>query len=324
MRVLVCGGAGYIGSHMAKYLAEQGHSVTVLDDLSTGHRESVRWGKIVVGSVLDRAFLDSVFSSDHYDAVMHFCARSLVYESMLDPLLYYRTNVAGTLTLLEAMRSFGVDRLVFSSTAAIFGSPVTDIIDESHVRAPINPYGMSKLICEHMIEDAVRSFGLRAVALRYFNAAGASLDGKIGESHCPETHLIPNVLKSLIGRAPKLKVFGDDYPTRDGSCVRDYVHVEDLASAHLAAISLMSQTEGFHKFNLGNGAGFSVFEVISAAERVCGQPVPFDLVARRAGDPPSLVASSVSARNVLGWQPKHSDLEEIIGSAWRWHCSPAY
>jgi len=324
MRILVCGGAGYIGAHMVKCLAEHGHEITVFDNLATGHRAAVQWGTLVVGDVLDRAALDAVFALRRHDAVMHFCARSLVGESVVEPYVCYRNNVVGTLTLLEAMRTAGVDRIVFSSTAAVFGNPLHDPIDEDHPTAPINPYGASKRMCERLLEDAAAAYGLRSVALRYFNAAGADPAGRIGESHQPETHLIPNVLRAALGQGPALKVFGDDYPTRDGTCVRDYVHVDDLAAAHLAALSLMEDTPGFHAFNLGNGAGFSVREVIAAAERVCGRRIVCEPAPRRPGDPPTLVASGARARELLGWQPGYTELDAIIETAWRWHRAPAY
>ncbi|MDE1899011.1 MAG: UDP-glucose 4-epimerase GalE [Xanthomonadaceae bacterium] len=324
MRILVCGGAGYIGAHMVKCLAGHGHEITVFDNLASGHRAAVQWGTLVVGDVLDRAALDAVFALQRHDAVMHFCARSLVGESVVEPYACYRNNVVGTLTLLEAMRAAGVDRIVFSSTAAVFGNPVTDPIDEDHPTAPINPYGASKRMCERLLEDAAAAYGLRAVALRYFNAAGADPAGRIGESHQPETHLIPNVLRAVLGQGPALKVFGDDYPTRDGTCVRDYVHVDDLAAAHLAALALMADRPGFHAFNLGNGTGFSVREVIAAAERVSGRRIECASAPRRAGDPPTLVASGARAREQLGWRPRYSELDAIIETAWRWHRAPAY
>ena len=324
MQVLVCGGAGDIGSHVAKQLATSGIEVTVLDNLSTGHREAVRWGRLIKADLMDPPALDSVFSGRRFDAVMHFCARSLVGESMAQPYAYYANNVAGTLNLLEAMRKHGVNRLVFSSTAAVFGLPLSDSIDESHPMAPINPYGASKAMVERILADAVQAHGLGSVSLRYFNAAGASADGDIGESHQPETHLIPNILRAALGTGPRLKVFGNDYPTADGTCVRDYIHVDDLAQAHMLALDLLASRPGAHAFNLGNGHGFSVNEVIQATRQVIGRPVPFDLAPRRPGDPPTLVASSACAQAILGWQPRHTLLEPIIESAWRWHRAQAF
>lgn len=323
-RVLVCGGAGYIGSHMAKWLAAHGAEPVVLDNLSTGHREAVRFGPLVEADLLDPASLDAAFAAGPFEAVMHFCARSLVGESVQQPLAYYENNVAGTLNLLQAMRRHGVDRIVFSSTAAVFGEPVAATIDEDHPKTPINPYGASKLMVERMLADAAQAYGLRSVTLRYFNAAGASADGDIGEAHTPETHLIPNVLRAALGDGSRLKVFGDDWPTPDGTCVRDYIHVDDLAQAHWLALDHMAAHGGAHAFNLGNGRGFSVREVIAAAEAASGRTVAFDIAPRRAGDPAVLVAASDRAREVLGWSPRHADLAEIIDSAWRWHCRPAF
>ncbi|WP_019398129.1 UDP-glucose 4-epimerase GalE [Pseudoxanthomonas sp. GW2] len=324
MHFLVCGGAGYIGSHMAQWLAAQGHQVTVLDNLSTGHREAVRWGELVEADLLDPASLERAFAGGRIDAVMHFCASSLVGESVREPYAYYRNNVAGTLNLLEAMRRHGVERLVFSSTAAVFGNPVSELIDEDHPKSPINPYGASKLMVERILADAASAYGLRSIALRYFNAAGALPQHGIGEAHACETHLIPNVLKAALGHGPALKVFGEDYPTPDGTCVRDYVHVQDLAQAHALALDYMDTHPGAHAFNLGNGRGFSVREVIAAAAEVAGRDIPCEAAPRRAGDPAVLVASSVRARRELGWSPEWTDLHAIIESAWGWHRDQAF
>ncbi|MDR6094778.1 UDP-glucose 4-epimerase [Stenotrophomonas sp. SORGH_AS321] len=317
--ILICGGAGYIGSHMSHWLHDQGHRVTVLDNLSTGHRGAVRWGDFIHADLLDPASLDRALAGGRFDAVMHFCARSLVGESVTQPYAYYLNNVAGTLNLLEAMRRHDVGRIVFSSTAAVFGNPVADLIDEEHPKAPINPYGASKLMAERILADAAHAYGLRSVTLRYFNAAGALPDQGIGEAHLCETHLIPNVLKAALGDGPALKVFGDDYPTPDGTCVRDYVHVQDLAQAHALALDFMESSAGAHAFNLGNDQGFSVREVIATAAKVSGKPVPFEVAPRRDGDPASLVASSAKARAQLGWVPRWTELGPIIESAWRWH-----
>lgn len=324
MHVLVCGGAGYIGSHMAKWLASRGIGVTVLDNLSTGHREAVGPGTLVEADLLRPETLGPVFAATRFDAVMHFCARSLVGESMAQPYDYYANNVTGTLNLLQAMRRHGVGRLVFSSTAAVFGQPVSARIDEDHPKQPISPYGASKLMVERILADAAGAYGLRSAALRYFNAAGAHADGDIGESHDPETHLIPNVLRAALGIGPALRLFGDDYPTADGTCVRDYVHVDDLAQAHELALDYLDTHPGAHAFNLGNDRGFSVREVIAAAQRITGQPIPSSIAPRREGDPAVLVASSDKARRELGWVPVHTSLDTIIDSAWCWHRAPRY
>lgn len=324
MKVLVCGGGGYIGSHMVRHLVAHGHEVVVFDNLTTGHREAVGTAALVVGDLLDPPSLVSLFAAHRFDAVMHFCALSVVGVSVREPYQYYQNNVVGTLNLLQAMRVAGVAKLVFSSTAAVFGNPETELIDETHPTRPINPYGASKLMVERILADAARAYGLRSVALRYFNAAGADSSGEIGESHEPETHLIPNVLRAALGDGGVLKVFGDNYATRDGTCVRDYIHVNDLASAHLKGIEFMASHGGAHVFNLGNGQGFTVLEVIEAARRVTGVDVAFERAPRRAGDPPVLVASSAKARSVLGWSPEFADMAAIIESAWRWHRRPLY
>ena len=310
---------------MVRYLVASGHDVVVYDDLSTGHRKAVGPDVAFVhGDIGDAVTLWRLFATHRFDAVMHFCARSLVGESVVDPYQYYRNNVANTLVLLAAMREAGVNRLVFSSTAAVFGHPQSETIDEMHPTEPINPYGQSKLMIEQVLADAARAYGLRSVALRYFNAAGADPSASIGEAHNPETHLIPNVLKAVLGQGAALKVFGDDYDTRDGTCVRDYVHVNDLATAHLLAVEYLEEHEGAFRFNLGNGEGFSVREVIAAAERVTGRPVPHDFAPRRPGDPATLVASSLRARQRLGWQPHIARLDDILASAWQWHLQPRY
>jgi UDP-glucose 4-epimerase len=312
MKVLVCGGAGYIGSHMVRHLAACGHQVVIFDNLSTGHREAVGAATLVSGDLLDPLSLAALFAAHQFDSVIHFCAMSV-----REPYLYYQNNVTGTLNLLQAMREAAVDRLVFSSTAAVFGNPDVELIDESHPTRPINPYGASKLMVERILADAASAYGLRSVTLRYFNAAGADPSGEIGESHEPETHLIPNVLRAALGKGGALKVFGDDYATRDGTCVRDYVHVNDLAVAHLKGIEFMRDREGAHIFNLGNGQGFTVLEVIEAARRVTGVEIACERAPRRAGDPPVLVASSALASRLLGWEPAFGDIDGIITSAWR-------
>lgn len=324
MNILLCGGAGYIGSHMAKWLASRGFSITVLDNLSTGHRGALQWGDFIEADLLDVTSLEKVFSDRRFDAVMHFCAKSLVGESMTMPYEYYANNVFGTLNLLQAMRKHEVDRLVFSSTAAVYGHPVREVIDEEHPLTPINPYGQSKLMVERILSDAARAYGLRSVSLRYFNAAGASGDADIGEAHEPETHLIPNVLRSVLGRGPGLRIFGDDYGTADGTCIRDYIHVEDLAQAHQLALDYMLNHEGANVFNLGSGHGFSVRQVIAAAEQITQCNIAYEVASRRPGDPAVLVASSTKARETLGWKPTYDDLHAIVESAWRWHSNQRF
>lgn len=323
MNILVVGGAGYIGAHMCKRLAESGHSVVIYDNLSTGHRAAVRWGDLVEGDTGDAQALDALFHHHPIDAVMHFAAASLVGESVADPLRYYRNNVANTINLLDAMRRHGVTRLVFSSTAAIFGEPRTALITEDHPTLPLNPYGHTKLSVERILRDSCAAYGLAAVALRYFNAAGADASGLIGESHTPETHLIPRLLRRAAGEALDVQIFGDDYPTADGSCVRDYVHVNDLAEAHLLALERL-QAGSFQAYNLGNGNGHSVREVVAMVEKVVGRSLQIPVGPRRPGDSAALVASSVLAHQALGWQPRLSELQGIIESAWRWHRNPAY
>lgn len=324
MHILLCGGAGYIGSHMLRHLLRDGHAVVVLDNLSTGHRAAVQGCELVVGDLLDTSLLESVFVRHRFDAVMHFCAKSQVAQSVRDPYACYINNVGGTLGLLAAMRTHGAARLVFSSTAAVYGTPLTDSIDEDHPRNPISPYGRSKMMAEDILHDAAGAHGLRSASLRYFNAAGASGDATIGEAHDPETHLIPNALRAGAQGVPPLSVYGTDYPTRDGTCVRDYVHVDDLADAHLAALAYLDAHDGAHAFNLGNGSGFSVLEILHAAGQVTGRVIPWVAASRRAGDPATLVANSARAREQLGWRPRHTQIESIIDSAWRWHRESRY
>lgn len=321
MKLLVCGGAGYIGSHMVRMLLRGNHEVIVYDNLSTGHAQAVPAGRLVQGDIGDASAMRALFAQHTFDGVMHFCASSLVGESVEQPYRYYENNVARGLVLLEAMRQAQVTRLVFSSTAATYGTPQQLLIDETHPQQPINPYGASKLMVERILADAAAAYGLRSVSLRYFNAAGADPHGGIGELHNPETHLIPNILRAALStdRSNALKIFGDDYDTRDGTCLRDYVHVNDLALAHLQAFEFMAKNPGAHAFNLGNGEGFSVREVIDAAVRVTGRPIAFQIEPRRAGDPPTLVADSRSANDKLLWKPTGSQLDQIIASAWSWH-----
>ncbi|MCA8956476.1 MAG: UDP-glucose 4-epimerase GalE [Planctomycetes bacterium] len=318
--ILVTGGAGYIGSHTVLQLRERGAEVLVLDDLSEGHRDALLGADLVEGSTMDRAFLERVFAEHSIDAVCHFAARCYVGESVRDPGQYYRNNVVGTLNLLEACVAAGVTRFVFSSTCATYGEPPAVPIVETMPQAPINPYGETKLVCERMLRDLQRAHGLHSVSLRYFNAAGADPEGRIGEDHDPETHLIPLVLGAATGRRPALTVFGDDYPTPDGSCIRDYVHVTDLAEAHVLALEAMAGgLTGARAFNLGSEAGNSVLEVIRAAEQVTGRSVPYSVGPRRAGDPPVLVGSPAKITAELGWRPRFADIHAVLETAWRWH-----
>lgn len=324
MRVLVCGGAGYIGSHMCKRLAEHGHAVEVVDDLSTGHRAAVQWGRLHHRDLGDAAFINELIERIAPDAVMHFAARSLVGESMADPAAYYHNNVAKTLVLLDAVRRRPGCVFVFSSTAAVFGDPMAPLIDESHPQQPINPYGTSKRMVEQVLADYWRAYGLASVSLRYFNAAGAERQARIGEAHDPETHLIPRILESVLGRGEPVRIYGDDYPTADGTCVRDYIHVEDLCQAHLAALQRLRTHPGCHAYNLGNGQGFSVREVLQTAQAVVGRRIDYAIAPRRPGDPPRLVADATAAARDLGWQPQQAELHEIVESAWRWHRARAF
>lgn len=317
MRVLVTGGAGYVGSVSVEHLLAAGHSVTALDSLVSGHRAALPEGAAFVeGSLLDGSLVERTLREDGIEAVLHCAARSLVPESVADPALYYRENVAGGIGLLDAMRRAGIDRLVFSSSASVYGSPETTPIEETQALQPVNPYGDTKLAFERAIGWYGAAYGLRGVALRYFNAAGATAER--GEDHSPETHLIPNLLEAVLSGEP-VTIFGDDYPTPDGTCIRDYVHVSDLADAHAAALELSAELQpGLAACNLGSGSGFSVAEVIAAAEQVTGREVPRRMGARRAGDPPVLVASNGRARQLLGWAPRRGTLAEMIGSAWEW------
>ena len=309
---------------MTKWLSERGSDFVVLDNLSTGHREAVVPYRLIEADLLNEGALEAAFAGERFEAIMHFCAKSLVAESVQKPLEYYENNVVGTLNLLRTMKRHDVNRIVFSSTAAVFGEPMSDQIDEAHPRVPINPYGASKLMVERILSDAAAAYGLRSVALRYFNAAGASPDATIGEAHSPETHLIPNAIRAALGGGPHLRIFGDDWPTPDGTCVRDYVHVDDLAKAHWQALRYLDDHPGAHAFNLGNGLGFSVREVSRAVEKISGRRVPIEVAPRRSGDPAILVAASESARRELAWQPDYTSLEDIIGTAWRWHTGPGF
>lgn len=319
MNVLVTGGAGYIGSHTCKHLAASGHAPVVFDDLSQGHERAVKWGPLERGSLNDPARLAEAFARHRVDAVVHFAASALVGESMSDPGKYFRNNTLGTFNLIEAMRQAGVGTIVFSSTCATYGNPVRVPIDEGHPQAPVNPYGESKLMVEKMLRWYGECHGLRWMALRYFNAAGADPDGEIGEDHDPESHLIPLVVGGTLGTRPPVKVFGTDYPTPDGTAVRDYIHVVDLADAHRRAIDRLTLGTPSQAINLGTGVGQSVRQVIDTVAEVSGRAVPFDLAPRRPGDPPELVADPSRARDVLGWTARFADLKTIVEHAWRWH-----
>lgn len=318
MNILVVGGAGYIGSHMVWLLAQQGHRVTTLDDLSGGYRDAVLAGEFIQGSLADNELLESVFANHAFDAVMHFASFIQVGESVSEPAKYYRNNVTNTLNLLDAMVRYGVKQFIFSSTAAIFGEPRYAPIDEAHLKEPINPYGRTKLMVEQILEDYDRAYGLKSVSLRYFNAAGAHPEGLLGERHVPETHLIPLILQVASGRREAITVFGRDYATSDGTCIRDYIHILDLCDAHLRALHYINEKSVSAAFNLGNGAGYSVQQVIDAARRVTGRAIRIIDGERREGDPAILVADAGKARDTLGWQPHYADIETIIAHAWQW------
>ena len=320
MAILVCGGAGYIGSHAVHALIEKGEQVVIVDNLQTGHRGALNpKAKFYEGDIRDASVLDKIFTENKVEAVIHFAANSLVGESMEKPLLYFNNNVYGMQVLLEAMVRHGVDKIVFSSTAAVYGEPKRVPIHEDDETCPTNTYGETKLTMEKMMKWVSLANGVRYVSLRYFNAAGALPDGSIGEDHATETHLIPLILQVPTGRRDHITVFGDDYPTPDGTCLRDYIHVVDLADAHVLALEYLRKGGASDIFNLGNGQGFSVKEMIAAAEKATGRSIKVEIGARRAGDPAQLIASSEKARSVLGWKPQFTDVEQVIGTAWRWH-----
>jgi UDP-glucose 4-epimerase len=317
--ILVTGGAGYIGSHTVLALARAGRPALVLDDLSTGHRGAVPPGApLIEGSLADRALLADLFGRHQIGAILHFAARSIVGDSMRDPVTYLRDNSVEFLNLIEVAASHGAPPLVLSSTAALFGRPDRDPIDEECRIEPGNPYGESKLYAERALHWAEKAYGLRSIALRYFNAAGADASGGIGEDHRPETHLIPRLLDVALGRAEKATIFGADYPTPDGTCIRDYIHVSDLATAHLLSLDALLAGGASDVFNLGSGLGFSVAEVLASVRRVTGHPVPAETAPRRPGDPARLVASSAKAERILGWRRDFLDLDAIVASAWKW------
>ena len=320
MAILVAGGAGYIGSHMVKDLIEHGEDVVVADNLSTGHRDAINpKAKFYEGDIRDRKFLDKVFDNEDITAVVHFAAFSIVPESMSKPLKYFDNNTGGMITLLEAMRDHNIKYIVFSSTAATYGVPEHMPIKETDPQNPINPYGLSKLMMEKMMAWADKAYGIKFVALRYFNVAGAAPDGTIGEDHGPETHLVPIILQVAQGKRKELSIFGDDYNTPDGTNVRDYVHVMDLADAHILAIKYLEAGNKSNAFNLGSSTGFSNKQMLEAAREVTGKPIPAKMAPRRPGDPDSLVAASDKARTILGWKPKYDDVHDIIATAWKGH-----
>jgi UDP-arabinose 4-epimerase len=316
--ILVTGGAGYIGSQACKELAQAGYQPVAFDNLCYGHRDLVRWGPLVEGDILDRAALDAALHQYRPSAVMHFAAFAFVGESVTDPGKYYRNNLVGSLTLLEAMRDAGVQQLVFSSTCATYGVPLSERLAEDHPQAPINPYGASKLMVERMLRDFGAAHGLRSIALRYFNAAGADPGGDLGEDHEPEPHLIPLVLRAA-AQGGAITVYGDRHATPDGTCIRDYIHVADLAQAHVLALRALESGASSAAYNLGNGRGYSVKEVIDAARSVSGRGIAVEIGSPRPGDPPRLVADAARAKEELGWRPAFPHLSDIIGTSWRWH-----
>lgn len=318
MRVLVVGGAGYIGSHMVRLLAQAGHTVVTLDNLSTGFSAAVTAGELIVGDMRNRELVEQVLRQHRIEAVMHFAACALVGESVAEPAKYYQNNVLATLELLEAMRACDVKQIVFSSTCATYGVPEKVPISESTPQAPVNPYGFTKLVIERALDDYAQAYDFGFAALRYFNAAGASPAGNIGEDHDPESHLIPIVLQVALGQRTQISIYGDDWPTSDGTCVRDYIHVDDLGSAHLAALERLQPGRGL-KVNLGTGVGFSVRQIIETCREVTGVEIPETIGPRRPGDPPELVADASLAAQVLDWQPKYQTPRPIIETAWAWH-----
>ena len=319
MAVLVCGGAGYIGSHMVAALLDKGEEVIVLDNFQKGHRNAILGGKVYEGDIRDKELLNKIFSENAIDAVIDFAADSLVGESVYEPLKYFNNNIGGTISLLEAMKEHGVNNIVFSSTAATYGEPKNIPIKEEDETIPTNPYGESKLAVERILKWCDKAYGIKYTVLRYFNAAGAHINGKIGEDHRPETHLIPIILEVALGKREAITVFGDDYPTKDGTCIRDYIHVMDLVNAHSLALERLRIGGKSKTYNLGNGKGFSVKEVIEAARKVTGKEIKVIMAERRAGDPAELVASANKVMDELNWMPEYNSLETIIKTAWDWH-----
>ena len=324
MAVLVCGGAGYIGSHINKQLHKEGYETVVLDNLVYGHREAVKWGTFEQGDLKNTEDIERVFKKYPIEAVFHFAAFAYVGESVAEPEKYYYNNVANTLNLLKVMKKYDCKKIIFSSTCATYGEPETIPITEDLLQNPINPYGMSKLMVEKILKDYNRAYGMQFAVLRYFNAAGADPEGELGESHQPETHLIPLVLDAASGKRADIKIFGTDYDTPDGSCVRDYIHVYDLATAHLAALHYLENGGAGDFFNLGNEKGTSVLEVVEAVRKVTGKEFQAVLTDRRQGDPAKLVGSSKKAKEILGWEPVYENIEDIVKHAWNWHENAEY
>ena len=319
MKLLIPGGAGYVGSHMVRYAQEHGHEVVVLDDFSTGNKWAVKDCEILNINLLDTERLSKLMKGRFFDGIIHFAAKSLVGESIKRSKFYFQNNIGGTLNLVSEMLKNDIQNIVFSSTAAIFGNPETEKISEDHPKIPINPYGKSKLMVEIFLKNISESYDLNVTCLRYFNAAGAHVSGEIGEARSLETHLIPSILNSVLFGKGDFKIFGNDYPTFDGTCIRDYIHVTDLAKAHLLALKYMEKNKGFSAFNLGNGNGTSILEIISIIESCLGKAVNYEIAERRAGDPPILVANSIEAENKLGWKPSYDSTKSIIDSAINWH-----
>ncbi len=319
--ILIVGGAGYIGSHMCRYLHEKGFTPVVLDNLSLGHREAVQWGPLYEGAMDDEKILAEIFSAHSISAVMHFAAYCYVGESVHEALKYYKNNVGASLGLLSAMADHGVEKIIFSSSCATYGEPKSLPITEAQEQRPINPYGRSKLMMENILDDLEEANGLKSVCLRYFNAAGADPAGELGEDHNPETHLIPLVLQAAMHSEKNLTVFGSDYPTADGTCIRDYIHVNDLAQAHYLALQHLLEGGESKKYNLGNGSGYSILDVIHVAEKITGNSIDYSYADRRKGDPAVLVGSSEKISRELGWQPEFHSLENIVQTAWDWYVS---
>ncbi|MCM1082165.1 MAG: UDP-glucose 4-epimerase GalE [Clostridium sp.] len=324
MAVLICGGAGYIGSHVNKQLSKEGYETVIFDNLIYGHKEAVKWGEFIYGDLANAFDIENAFKKHNIDAVFHFAAFAYVGESVTEPEKYYYNNVVNTLNLLSVMKKYGCKKIIFSSTCAVYGEPERLPITEEMVQKPINPYGRTKLIIEKILEDYRKAYGIQYVVLRYFNAAGADPAGEIGESHRPETHIIPLVLDAASGKKDSVNVFGTNYDTEDGSCIRDYIHVTDLATAHVLALHFLEKGEKSDCFNLGNQIGTSVLEIIETAKRVTGKDIKVHLCERRAGDPPRLVGSCEKAKKILGWEPLYGDINTIIRHAWDWHENAAY